>query len=178
MTSNPKKASWTQKSTQIKKQYPSIDNVDWFKAFTDDIDLFGRIIRDILKQEAASPRHSGPRPALDYDSAKQRLAQLMGRDYSLDPFPVALKTLGAGRSYRHIALKTGLNRNTIYRLLTGEMEPDGVTMEIIAKAFDKNPSYFIEYRMDGIMAALENHMMKAPELTIDIYRKIYIKRGP
>jgi DNA-binding phage protein len=171
-----KKTSWTKKLQAIKEQYPSVETVDWFGAFTEDIDLFGRVIRDILKQESASPHHSGPRPALDYDTAKQRLAQIMGRDYSVDPFPLAFKTLAAGRSVRHLALKTSLNRNMIYRLLSGHIDPDNATMEIVASAFGKNPSYFLEYRINGIMVALEGNMMKAPEITIDLYRKIFIKR--
>lgn len=166
-----KKVPWAQRLQDIKKEYPSFDALDWDQAFQNDLDLMGRIIRDILKHEHAEPGHSGPRPALDRDTAKQKLAQIMGMDYSLEKFPLALATLSSGRSIRHIATKTGLNRNTVHRLLKGDVFPDPWTMEVVAKAFNRHPSFFLEYRIDSLMAALESQMQLAPELTIDVYRQ-------
>ena len=163
---------WTERLKTIKSQWPSVENLNWEKAFREDIELFGRIIRDILKQEQAEPGHSGPRPSLDQKTAKSKLLQILGMDYSVERFPDAFKTLAENRSIRHLANKTGLNRNTIHRLFKEEINPDIFTMQVISEAFDRHPSYFLEYRMEVIMLALEHQMNLNPEVTIDLYRKV------
>lgn len=156
----------------ITEQFPSVRDLDWGKAFDNDIDLFGRIIRDILKVEQPQSGRPGPRLALDYDDGIKRLNQIMGEDYTTEPFVLAFERLVGNRSIRQLASKTGLDRNTVFRLLKGKRYPDPYLMETIAKAFSKHPSYFLEYRLHFISGALEGKMKTAPESTINIYRKI------
>ena len=167
-----KKIPWAKRLEAIKQDWPSIENLNWEKAFQEDIELFGRIVRDILKQEQAEPGHSGPRPSLDKNTAKQKLRQILGMDYSIEEFSQSFKALAGDRSIRHLALKTGLNRNTIHRLLRSEIDPDLYTMQTIAKAFNRHPSYFLEYRLEILMLALESQMKLSPEITIDLYRRV------
>lgn len=169
---NKKKMSWDQRAALIKERFPSTAKIDWNKAFDDDLDLFARIIRDILKLDQAQPGRPGPRPSLDYTQATHRLRQFMGQDYSMLPFPEALKVLTGGLSIRKIAEKTGLERNVVHQLLRGQREPDVYDMTAIAHAYDKHPSYFEEYRVLVIISAILGKIEKVPEATINLYRKL------
>lgn len=164
--------SWEKRSAKIRERFPSTAHLDWKKAFDNDIDLFGRILRDVLKVDQSQPGRPGPRPALDYKQGVARLRQLMGQDYTCLPFHEAFKILSDGRSIRHLAVKTGLDRNMVYKLLRGDHAPDVYAMSQVAKSFDKHPSFFLEYRIMYIAAALMERMEWAPESTIGTYRKL------
>lgn len=156
----------------IAENFPSVHALDWNKAFDNDIDLFGRIVRDILKIEQPQSGRPGPRLALEYEEGKHRLDQLMGEDYTTEPFVEAFKYLAADKSIRQLARKVDLDRNLVFRLLKGQVEPDAFVMEQIAGGFSKHASYFLEYRLLRIKEALGKRMQWAPESTIGIYRKI------
>ncbi len=166
------KVSWETRAKKIHDDFPNVKNLDWNKALERDMDLFGRVMRDILKLEQASPGRPGPRPSLDMASATKRLNQLMGNDYSMLPFREAFKVLANGRSHRHLASMTGLNRNTVQRLLKGDMEPDGFELAVIAETFGKHPSYFAEWRILYITNAIVSRLEWSPDTAIDIYRKL------
>lgn len=169
---NQKKQPWEKRMKVIRERFPSVDNLDYKKAFDEDLDLFARIVRDILKIDQASPGRPGPRPSLDQGQATRRMRQFLGQDYSILPFPEAFRILAGGRSIRQLVVKTGLSRNSIHRLLRGELDPDAYVMEEVARAFSKSPAYFLEYRQMVITKALLQRMEYSPESTIGIYRKI------
>lgn len=166
------KVPWDRRATMILAQFESVDKLRWRKAFESDIDLFARLVKDILKLDQAQPGRPGPRPALDYQQGVARLKQYMGQDYSLETFPQALKTLANGRSIRSLARKTGLSKNHVHRLLTGEMAPDAYAMQAVATAFTKHPSYFSEWRAMWITNAVMNRVLENPESSIVLYRKL------
>ena len=166
------KAPWDRRAAMISAQFNSVDQLSWRKAFQTDIDLFGRLVKDILKLDQAQPGRPGPRPALDYEQGVARLRQYMGQDYSLDGFRDSLKHLANGRSIRSLARKTGLSKNHIHRLMTGEMQPDAYAMRQIADAFGKHPSYFLEWRSMWIACAIVDRVTLNPEASIALYRKM------
>lgn len=163
---------WEQRAEAIRERYPSVDNLDWEQALEHDIDLFGRILRDVLKLEQAVPGRPGPRPSLDIYAATRRMQQLLGKDFSLQPFPEAFRTLAGERSTRHLAAKTGLNRNTIQRLLAGSIEPDGFMLRTCAEAFDKHASYFLEWRILYITQALTRRLEWSPEASVGLFQRL------
>lgn len=165
------KVAWDRRAAMILDQFSSVDKLRWRKAFESDIDLFARLVKDILKLDQAQPGRPGPRPALDYKQGVARLRQYLGQDYAMDEFPVALKGLANGRSIRSVARKTGLSKNHIHRLLTGELAADAYAMSEIAAAFDKHPSFFLEWRAMWIANALVHHVVDHPEASIALYRR-------
>lgn len=165
------KVAWDRRAALILSQFDSVEKLRWRKAFESDIDLFARLVKDILKLDQAQPGRPGPRPALDYKEGVARLKQYMGQDYALDPFPESLKNLANGRSIRAVARKSGLSKNHIHRLLTGELEPDAYAMSRIAEAFGKHPSYFPEWRDFWITNALVHRLRDHPESSIALYRR-------
>lgn len=163
---------WDKRAAMITSQFSSVENLKWRKAFESDIDLFARLVKDILKLDQAQPGRPGPRPALDYEQGVARLRQYMGQDYSLDVFPRTLKDLANGSSIRAIARKTGLSKNHVHRLMTGDLEPDAYAMSCVADAYGKHPSYFVEYRALWVANAIVNRLADNPESSIALYRKL------
>lgn len=171
------KVPWEKRARKIRERFPSVDKLNWEAALDHDIDLFGRIVRDILKLEQAVPGRPGPRPSLDINAAIRRLHQLWGDDFTIRPFPEAFRILAGDRSLRHVASVTKLNKDCVHRLLNGELDPDGYHMRMVANAFDKHPSYFLEWRMLYITQAVMSRLAWSPERTIDLFRSLDRQRN-
>jgi transcriptional regulator with XRE-family HTH domain len=172
-----KKAPWEERYEMVKEEFPSVERLDWNKALKMDDDLFGRILRDIIKIDLSPSGRPGPRSSLEWGEGMARLRRYMGVDYSLETFVPTFKRLiekpdGTLRSVRNVAAKTGLNRSHVHRLLTGQLEPDVFAMTEIAKAFDKHPSYFLEYRTRFIASSVLNRVENVPEASINLYRQL------
>lgn len=166
------KMAWADRQRLIEAAFPSTSQLAWERAFKNDSALFGEVLRGILKYDQARKGKPGPRPVANREDSEVRLSQFMGEDYTLDPMPVALKHLKGERSIRGLAAKTGVNYNTIFALLHGKVQPDLLTMTQIAEAFGKHPSYFIEYRLHFVVAAMVEKMQEWPEASIVAYRKL------
>ena len=171
-----KKLPWPERMAIINDEFPSTVKLEWTKAFNNDIELFGRVLRDILKVDQTVPGRSGPRPVLNQAEAMARLRQFQGVDYSeldfKDAFRALTITSNGQSSIRAIAHRTDLDRNMVHKLLTGTRDPDLFLMERIAKAYRKNPSYFMEYRVAYVLGALRDRMEKSPEITVDLFKRI------
>jgi plasmid maintenance system antidote protein VapI len=163
---------WQTRYSNIVQQYPSVDTLDWMKVFKADPTILGNIVNDILKVDQAAPGKPGKRPSLDISSAKERIRQFEGEDYSLLEFCESLKEITLGRSIRNISARTGLNRNYVHRLLEGKLSPTPTVMEQIAKAYNRSPGFFMEYRIAYIIGALQRRFEYSPETAISLYRKL------
>lgn len=174
------KTPWKDRYALIREYFPVAVRFDWRKAFQDyDDPLYGRIIRDILEHDQKALNKE--RQPFDPDQAKARLRQLSGDDYTSLPFVEAFGVLAGKRSIRHIQTKfencgLDVSRGTVWKLKNGLKEPDLYTLEKIAEAFNKHPSYFVEYRIYYILGALGDQMDMAPELTVDLYRRLQRKK--
>lgn len=167
-----RKAAWLERAKDIQDRYPEVYDLDWTAALTKDDGLFARVLRDMLKLEQAVPGRSGPRPSLDQREVRDRLERLFGRDFTFDPFPEAFKQLAGKDSVRHVAHKTGLNRNLVHRLMTGEIEPSGWHMNQVAEAYGKHPSFFMEWRILYIIKALVGRLEWSPEASVSAYLEL------
>lgn len=167
-----KKVPWDERVQLIKKVFPSTEKLDWKKLFRDDPALLGGIVNDIIKASQASPSRPGKRASVNSATTRSELRTLSGDDYSVEDFASTLRFLKGDRSIRATATKTGLDRNTIHRLLQGTMDPDAFLMESIATAFKKDPSFFVEYRVAWILNALGMQLENIPEASVHFYRKM------
>lgn len=170
---NAKKMSKSERQKLVREKFPSVDNLNWENAFHNDLDLFARIMRDIIKLDQREPGKSGPRPNnMDYDRGIASFKQLMGQDYAMVPFPEAFAFIGRDFSLTQIARKSSLSRSRTHRLMQGKDQPSQEDMKLIAAGFGKHPSYFVEYRRAFIVEQLMNKLLDAPEVTVSYYRKI------
>lgn len=166
------KVDWAARYALICAHFPTAERLDWREAFK-DTDVWGRVVYDMLEQDQkAEWDGKGKRPPFDLARGKEKLRQWMGNDYSFEPFTPAFRTLVGNRSYRHIASKLGVSPHYAWKLKNGTSQPDLYTMERIAIAFKKHPSYFLEYRISYVLGALGDQMDQAPEMSVDLYRQI------
>lgn len=166
------KIPWEERYEAIISDYPSVLDESWADRFGNDVELLGRVLRDILKLEQAVPGRPGPRPALDVDDAQRRLAQLRGEDYTLKPFVSAVHDLKGSLSIRQFAEKVHLDKSHIHRALTGKVEPDAFLCRMIAYAHGKHPSYFMEWRILYIVGAIVRRLEWSPESTVALYERL------
>lgn len=169
------KTPWKDRYALIVHHFPMAERIDWRKAFR-DLDLYGRLLRDILENDQKTEARPGPRPSFDHGLARDRLRQFAGDDFTQLPFVQAFRVLAGNRSIRHLETKLDMTRGVVWKLKAGLKEPDLYTMERVAKAFHKDPSYFVEYRIAYIMGALGDQMEQAPEMTVDLYRRLQRKQ--
>ncbi len=167
-----KKLSWDTRKKLIKSQFPAVDSLNWEAAFRADVGLLGLIIKDVLKSDQSSLGRPGPRPTLDPKRSVERYNQFIGDDYSLLPMDETLSNLKGKTSLRGLAAKTGLDYNKIYRLLNGTDAPDVASMQDIARAYGKHPSFFLEYRILFILGAIEQNLIESPESSVSAYIKL------
>jgi plasmid maintenance system antidote protein VapI len=166
-----RKITWDERVELIFEHFPGAKNPDW-NSILSDIDTLGEVIRDILRLEQATPGKSGPRPAPEIAAGMKTMRRWTGEDHTVLPFAQAFAVLSRGYSLSHLARKTDLDRNKVNRLLKGEHEPTPMEMDRVARAFGKQPSYFLEFRMAYVLAALAAKLQEAPEATIPLYRKV------
>lgn len=170
------KTGWEAQRAAVYARYPSAAEEDWTAALA-DYDLMGRLIRDVLRV-GHTPKQRGSRPELERDEALSRLNQLRGDDYTMLPFPEAFRALARWdpdtptRSLTNIARRVDIPRSRTHRLLTGESKPSHADLEQIAAAFGRRPTYFAEYRIALVVAAIEAHLEAAPEATVGIVRQL------
>jgi transcriptional regulator with XRE-family HTH domain len=150
----------------------------WRRAFERDVDLMGRILRDLLKADQAVPGRPGPRPALNPVKVGPQVDVLLGNDplerpYTLQPFREAFTLLVGDRSLTQVARRTGLSRSHVHRFLRGEMVPTREAMEQIAVGFGKEASYFVEYRIAIIVSAIVNGLVSFPEKSVASYEALF-----
>jgi len=167
-----KKLSNEERTRLIKQTFPTVETLDWKRAFDEDIDLFGRMIRDILKIDQSVPGRPGPRPEPEHVRGMAHLRQLMGEDYTALPFEEAFVILSDQRSLTQLSRKVGLARSRVNRLRLGLVNPTVYDMAQIAEAFGKHPSFFAEYRAFYIVGALMDRLEGSPETSVGLYRKL------
>ncbi len=160
------------------ERFPSTATLRWDRAFTNDPDLLGRVLCDILKLERTptGPRH-GPRPDLDPVADGPALDRLRGLDparhpYSLLAFPEAFAILAGTRSVRHVARMVKIEQTRVHRLRKGS-SPTMAEMERIAVAFDHQASYFVEYRVRSIQTALVVELDRRAQESIGYYESLW-----
>lgn len=169
---NQVKTSWAERSKVIKTMYPSTAKLDWYEVFYQDPTILGKMVNDIIKLDQVRTGKPGKRPSLDEQGATERLRKLRDEDHTTRPLSEALKVLAGDRSIRSIATKIGLDKSYVHRLLKGDAEPSLEVIEKVAKAFNKHPSYFVEYRIGYIMAMLDYKLNQVPEMSVVFYNKL------
>lgn len=168
---NKKRVPWQDRLKLIDQEFPSARNADW-NVILRDTDVFGRILRDILKIDQLEPGRAGPRPNLDYERGIQSWRELSGQDYCEHPFPQAFRWLTRNDSYAKISRKTHISKTRLFKLAHAEVAPSIDDLRDIASAYGKKPPYFAEYRAEFIMALIAARLREETEMTITLYTKL------
>lgn len=166
-----RRVPWKDRVQLIEQQFPSVVESDWNVILRDE-DIFGRILRDILKVDQMEPGRAGPRPNVDYERGIKTWKEITAQDYSDRPFIPTFRHLIRGQSCRTVARKTKLSRSKVDRLLLGHETPKVEELRAIAEAYGKKPAFFAEYRAEFILAAIATRLDREAELTVVWYRRL------
>lgn len=165
------KQSWETKEEKIKTTYPEVLDVDWSSVFSKDPDAFTKLLGEVVKSEGRGSK-PGKRPQLKRPEAEIKLAKISASDFSEHDFYTTFKNMCGDRSLMHIATKTGLSKSYVQRLLNRSNNPSLEAMEQIARAFGREPSYFIEYRNAHILGMLNAFLTSSPETSAAWYMRL------
>lgn len=161
---------WDDRLAVIHRQYPSAAESDWSEALR-EYELLGRLLGDVMKA-ATAPKRRGSRSPLELEAGEAQLREIWGDNFTILPFNEAFRQMAGARTLAQLAVKTGIGRATVHRLLTGKLEPTGSEMEAIARAFGLRPIYFREYRAGMVLAVIAQHLTDAPEASVKLVRQL------
>jgi transcriptional regulator with XRE-family HTH domain len=187
-----RKEPWDRQVKRIEAQFPSVrPDFDWYEAL-ESPELLGKFLHDLANIGWEKPVRRGQRARLARDEGLVRIAALFeggaslsglhaesAGEASMESFVDAFTELVAerGHSLSRIAELTGISRSEIHRLQRGERAPTGYDMECIARAYGKEPTFFVEYRVGLLTMALLERLQAAPELTVHALRQLEGRPG-
>jgi transcriptional regulator with XRE-family HTH domain len=175
--------SWDERVALVIRVFPAGPLEDetesgWGRALDRDPELMGRILRDILKARQTQSTRPGPRPALDAAKAQPIVDTWLGRDPRASPYTTmcfgdAFVLLAEGRSMRHVARMTDIPRSMVHKLMRGEIKPTSEIIVKVSQAFDKQPSYFVEWRIGVIASSIVANLTSMPERSVRAYESLF-----
>lgn len=167
-----KKTSWSERKKLLEQHFPESVTTDFRRLFSQDVNLMGKLVNDLLKADPSDSNRPGKRPSLTNKEASERFQKVFGNDYTMLPFTEAFNILKGNKSIRHLARNTGLDKSTILDLLHGNVEVRMDHIEKVANGLNKHPSYFVEYRVGYILGVLSEKLYEAPESSVVVYKKL------
>lgn len=141
-------------------------------AFTDRPEAMEDMLSDLIKQAHAKPGRIGQRPMPKEEEVN--LEALLHGEFSEEPLHIVLPKL-VKTSQRAICAKLYMNRR-LYQLMLLPPEdprkywPDMYTLQRIAEAVDKPPSFFMEWRQMAATAAFVSMINQRPGIATNLYR--------
>ncbi len=155
-----KPVSWEEKERRIRESNPEALDVSWHSALKDNPDIFSRIIADVIKSSGGESK-PGKRPSLDRKDASEIYHKINGEDFSEYNFVETINFLADGP--KALGEACGITTNRASTLMSGRREPDFDDMEMIAEAYGKEPSYFLEYRVEFVCTVIRSYLEDSPE---------------
>jgi DNA-binding phage protein len=166
------KMPWSERASKIRQQFPSTVSLDWAEVFKQDPTILGRIVNDILRLDFAEKGRPGKRTAAPYEKTREHLSRYMDEAHTMLPFHEILTILKGDRSVRHMATKCNMHYSRLFTLLKANGDPTVDEMRLVAKAFGKHPSFFVEYRVAYVTGMIAERLTNAPEASVVQYKKI------
>jgi hypothetical protein len=167
-----KKAPWSERKRLLSEYFPEVVTTDFRRLFSQDVNLMGKLVNDILKADPSDSNRPGKRPSLSTKEASERFQKVFGNDYTILPFHEAFTLLKGPRSIRHLARNVGLDKAMVHDLLRGNIEPRMEIIEKVAAGLNKHPSYFVEYRVGYILGVMNERLYNTPESSVVVYKKL------
>lgn len=163
---------------ELEKRYPSLRHLAapsgratqraWVAVFNGRPDAMHSLLADFIKQVHAQPGRIGQRP-MPREEQVDFQGLLYGEENDL-PLTEVLPRL-VQDSERRFCAKIAMSRSQYQRMLKGEYAPDVQEMRLIAKALNKPPTFFVEYRKAMATAAFINLIDERPGIATSLYRK-------
>jgi transcriptional regulator with XRE-family HTH domain len=101
-------------------------------------------------------------------------SNLLGDNYSEQNFAITLTKLkkDTNLSIRALGEELGMDKMLIHRLLTDKQKPSLAQIELVAEYFNKQPSYFLEWRIAYVITFIYEALNKYTESSVIIFKKL------
>lgn len=147
----------------------------WVAAFTLKPEAMEELIRDLIKQQYATPGRIGQRPMPKEEEVN--LHAMLHGEYTDEPLVAVLPGL-MRVSQRMFAQRIFMGRTQFQRLLDGTYEPTMEEIALIAKVVKKPASFFLEYRIMAAQAAFITMIQERPGVATRLYRDYLSVNAP
>lgn len=178
---SPRKARQTFDRADLESQFPKLSELlgppkaalskSWVAAFSEEPQAMYSILADIIKLAHAKPGRVGQRPMPREEEVD--LDALLYGEVSNDPLTVTLPRVMT-MSTRRLAELIHMSNTQVQRIISGDYEPDVDQLRRISAAVNVPPTYFLEYRIAMVVAAMHNIMATNPNVATALYRR-YLK---
>lgn len=155
---------WDKKIKNLREIYPKINNINWSEILKEEPEVFHSVVNGISKTNKNNANNL-------------KVAKIMDTNYSELNFIDSLNVLWGTMSFRAMSEKTGIPLASIQKIRSGDMTPSYETMEQIAKSFNIDPSYFLDYRIAKILSCIDSYLTNSPETATSWYKKIEKNKG-
>lgn len=163
-----RRVSLDERRELVEDRFPCV-KLDGEEIFARDDVLFA-VLRSIYTIGEVTGRSE-----LSWEDAIRVHRELGGDEYTELPFGQAFERLAKARqnSMSAVARKTGIPKTKVFRLMREQDKPEVHEIVTVASAYNKLPEYFLEYRVEYIVATVTSRLMQmAPETTYGIFRKV------
>jgi transcriptional regulator with XRE-family HTH domain len=143
---------------------PELNEINWSEVINKNPDVLEGIVGDVVKVD-------GKRRKVSRQDGTRRLNQVYEQDFSERPFQDSFRIICGKDSLRTTAAKTGISYSHVFHLKSGNATPTIEMMENIAIAYNREPSYFLEYRIHFVLASMTDFLMKNPETATAWFNK-------
>lgn len=173
-------ADW--KAARLIAPVERYESQEWREHWEEHPENFLRMLGDIYRiyksEEArrngtANPQGGRRKTTIDGNMAE--LWSLVTPTFSMEPFPEAFKAQQGTRSFRQVAMRSGMSASTLVRFVghaKDKRTPDRYDLERIAKALDVHPAYFREWREMVVTEFLSNVLASRPNLSVALLKAI------
>ncbi len=164
MIKKSKKQELHEKITNLKNDMPELQEINWSKLIGNNPEILETIVSGIVKVDG---QH---RKVANADRSR-RINQMYSQEFSEKKFKDAFIILCGKDSLRITANKTNISYSHIFQLKSGNANPTIPMMESIASAYNRQPSYFLEYRIHFILESMSNFLSQNPEIATTWFGK-------
>lgn len=151
-----KKKELQERIVSLKEKFPQLEDIDWSDVIRKNPDVLENIVGDIVRVE-------GSRRRVDRSKGARRVSAIYNIDHSEKQFKDSFTILVGSESLRKTASKIDASPAYVYNLKLGKTEPTLDVMERIALAYDRDPSFFLEYRIHYVLESISSFLLKNPE---------------
>ena len=159
-----KKQELQEKIIHLKEEMPALQEINWSEIINKNPDVLEGIVGGVIKV-------GGKRRKISRQDGARRLNQVYEQDFSEKPFCESFSIICGKDSLRTTAAKTGISYSHVFQLKSGNATPTIRMMEDIAIAYNREPSYFLEYRIHFVLESMSSFLMKNPEVATTWFNK-------
>jgi hypothetical protein len=156
---------------------------EWVEHFDRSPETVQRFLLDIFQtvrsEEArgrGTPISGRRRRYLNYgDATYEEVMDQAYPQYSMDPFPIAVRTLQGSMSFLAFATRAGVPRRTLDHMITGKIKLNPHWLERLALTSGVTPAFFREYREMAILVAMSELLETNPNMSVRWIRAMRVR---